>query len=371
MPIKYLYIQTGAQLLGCNKQVLPTNLNSPAILFKKPEYLGPITDIINTKQFIIQKNNIKQEAKGTRRYRYNAPADKFDLITEAIIPGGTRLTGKYGTVNTNQLEEAFLGGLLSGRDEKLFSIVDCNSFHHMSYILAKYAFQNFATGPQDRPVVINFDQHDDVSGGKDIIRCDSWANWLLRDATIEPTYIVIGLPNTLGDFGRVYSVFETWIDLCGPFAKYATHEEWNGRFPMGNKVMTQNADFIKKPNQHAKIFLDGPYIKKVLTTAFRHAGIQPANAKIYITVDRDVIRGNCTSWGDKKSSLSSHEAIMMVTNAILLLKKQKSEIVGFDVIGLPEQRAYPGQLNFTNLSEEQVWQQTRKELESFHTALHR
>lgn len=242
--------------------------------------------------------------------------DGFRLRASQIkgaIAFTNRVTGgSHGNVPFQAYRDAFLGGpafagdrpILTDIGNPLFSVVDHNSAHHMTYILANKAFR----GNQDmagRRVVINFDNHKDYetfNPAADSLCCQNWGqalrprpedNALHRDYSVG-RYIVLGL-------GSANANVVSW-GLDG-----IRHQD---KVDLTQEVAM--ADALRKSLQ----------LGEPLENYFFH-----------VTVDRDFMKGSFTPYGDGPHY--PQEGRNMVLQCLHYLKQRGAKLVGFDITGLP------------------------------------
>lgn len=194
-------------------------------------------------------------------------------------------------------------------DAPLFSVIDHNSAHHVSWGLAKHAFSNY--GDEDaKKLIINFDAHKDFSKirSKHVkykIRCNNWAAWAVAGGVdlsyrIAHGYMHIGHPAnyTRRNFGAKSG---DW----GGSKYYAPHSS-----PVSFKKRT---------------------VESQVMAALKATGTSPVDA--YVTLDRDVMIGSGTSYGCGEH-LPKH-LFQALDECLATLYGAGVSLCGFDICGLP------------------------------------
>jgi hypothetical protein len=241
------------------------------------------------------------------------------------IPTGTlRMvpkSGGNGRVLLEQLERS-METPFERVDYPVFAVIDHNSAHHMSYVLAKNAFSKFALVGEDRKkVVINFDNHADGNEPKPdhtTIHCNNWAYHFFLDhgkagSAVNPIYI------SLGSYGQ--RLFKA--DKDGRSTE-------NGDTFVYNRGVTGACKYVTDPMADGNILVIMENIRGV-------TGFEWRNADVYITVDRDFMIGSYTNYGDGK--YSPQVGRNAVTTCLCYLVTSGANLVGFDIIGLPTRDA--------------------------------
>lgn len=246
--------------------------------------------------------NIANTASGQRRYR-NESGTTVNVQTGPIKTS----QGGYGTTNKAALVTAFLGanGMLDGATSKLFAVVDSNSFHHMSYILARYAMETHASATNvAKKVVINFDAHPDLAKCGTDLKCNNWATAILADRA--GYYVTVGLKG-----------------MNQPMAKFKAKAKASSNWT--------ECEWLPGKRGQGRV-ATGPYVEKLLTAC----NVTWNGAKVYITVDRDFMLGSYTQWGDSSSYFDALTGRELVANCLVVLERKQADVVGFDITGLPE-----------------------------------
>jgi len=231
--------------------------------------------------------------------------------------------GGNGQVNQAKFVAAFLPpslvkpsragheGLLEEVAGPLFTVVDHNSAHHVSYILAVKAFR---ARPTNRPrIIINFDQHSDYGTANqfagDLMTCQSWGRELVpaaqnrkvRDGVYGTKYIVIGEKKSSNN---------TFIQIY----------EDSGKTSLPGAL---NAAAIPA-------ILDAALAKER-----QRRGGDLSGVDVYVTVDRDFMRGAMTPYNEKDYLPVPDVGRAMVTRTLKYLGDKFATLVGFDVHGMP------------------------------------
>ncbi len=206
--------------------------------------------------------------------------------------GGEQKYGTHvsGAIKYKNFVPAFLSALgdmnLTG---KLFSVINNNSAHHVSYVLACHAFANHGRQGANQ-LVINFDQHHDHGSASNVndaeiyITCTSWGQFLGRS--------------------------DNGLQGCGYLAL--------GVGTSGNK-------------SHSKFYFGSSELSSRSAAVAKYGQFNTSNSDVYITVDRDFMKGSETKYGGGNYSKTEGWAeVKSCLGAIPL-----ANLVGFDVCGLP------------------------------------
>ena len=223
--------------------------------------------------------------------------------------------------------DEILGISPAGRiDSPIFAVIDHNSTHHMSYILARKAYSTASNDLNRRKkVVINFDNHGDgpvpdkQSYDPNYIKCGDWAYHLFlehslsdaesdpakKDPAVNPVYISVGAHlQSLWRGGEIGATQIYYEDVTRRFSAPALTDS-NIEEIMG--IISE---------------LVSPHLSW-------------DNADVYITVDRDFMIGSYTPYKD--GFYSPLVGRLAVANCLSYLSKNHANLVGFDVIGLPSE----------------------------------
>jgi hypothetical protein len=204
----------------------------------------------------------------------------------------------------------------------IFAVIDHNSAHHMSYVLANWAFSTF--GHNRKKVVINFDHHIDKASVKRfprIIRCGDWAQHLfLPHDEIDTTSTPAGHKTI-----PALKPFYIWVGGSseGETSHVFVSEGAEPEFSADALTSTNTGLILDK----IRLFLCvGDSAKGDINDAW-------SDIDVYITVDRDFMIGSYTPYGDGPYSADVGRKVVM--DCLKKLDKQSANLVGFDVIGLP------------------------------------
>lgn len=198
----------------------------------------------------------------------------------------------------------------------VFSVIDHNSAHHLSYLLARRAFTQYSkgnTGQRRYRLVLNFDQHEDFPRGnlgRDMIRCSTWGRSLFADKTVTTeafpvadAYAVVGLGQGIPS-GQLQCKF---------------YDRGRLQDRNGTRINTQGGNRVNQ-------------LIEYLTGHLPHSQ-DWADWDLYITIDRDWTLGSRTPYGD-----GSHEAAHgrnCLKNTMAQLSGLGAWLSGMDIIGLP------------------------------------
>jgi hypothetical protein len=220
--------------------------------------------------------------------------------------------GGNGSVGWEVLEAAFFGqgGIFattpfSDGDKPLFAVIDHNSAHHISYVLARHAFARHGDSSR-KNLVLSYDAHNDWTDPKarpTDIKCSTWGGFLFHPGIVwsAELYAVVGLGTATPSGTFEWAAYE-------PAAR--TQPTRKGKAPTsgGTKVDAMIAAIL---------------------------GPEPdcSQWNVYITLDRDLMQGSCTPYKDG-AHLAAHTRAC-VEGCYAALNNGGAKIVGFDVIGLP------------------------------------
>ncbi|MEL6440785.1 MAG: hypothetical protein AAFQ80_16205 [Cyanobacteria bacterium J06621_8] len=358
------------------KTFIPNKLGNKFILDKLTKYLDYIEKTINPKgsffniKFLKRnkkfpkknKNNQKTELKINNQELYNQEQKLYNQEIEFEINNQKPLEllktiekNSNGLVNFIAFESYFFKeetGVLTSLensgdlDHPLFAVVDHNSAHHMSYILAKWGFSRFSS--HKKKVVINFDQHEDYGSPKSKeIACSTWGNFILRRGqdSVADAYVVVGVRNS----GKKNKDENTLI------------------------YTKQNKDTVSSSIKKTELVPWRKYFEKqdendgLLEAIFNELNKLEENKEwsqwdVYITVDRDVMIGSFTSYGD--GSYESSKVQEKIGEYLNQLSEAGVNLVGFDVIGLPDKQG-----KSDKVTENEAVVQAINNLKSFYDAI--
>lgn len=188
--------------------------------------------------------------------------------------------------------------------QPLFSIVDHNSAHHFSYALPYLMYKHMDSKPSRRKLLITFDNHTDQHGT------------FSRDRTIS-----------CGNYVRALFVDKV-VD-------YVLHIGWdsNSNHDFRGSNLFDSKNFQKRTSRAdntspCRIGVHRTLEQAVATTVDK--GIR----YVYITIDRDFMKGACTPYPDGECSPvdTARDAVETVITA---LSKEPVILVGMDVTGMP------------------------------------
>lgn len=197
--------------------------------------------------------------------------------------------------------EAVLCGMLP--DKALF-FTESNSAHHMTYFYVKEAAKHIA--PEEKLLVVNFDQHEDSGSENSYFYCGSWGGANICKAA-GCDYLVVG-PKYI-DTSRFNSL-----------AEYMEYKRQNAGQP--------------KPAYTAKLFTrDGAMI----SCAPEALGeIYGRYDKIYVTVDMDVL--TCAEDLRRTNWKSGNLALLQIRKHLAEIPADK--LIAADITGFPPVDSY-------------------------------
>lgn len=202
----------------------------------------------------------------------------------------------------------------------LFSIVSHNSAHHMAYVLARYAFCNIAKNRGAGFLVITFDEHTDQhTGFTEHVTCQNYVRpLLLRDIVNVVMHIGWGTPK----------------GVCNDI----------NLFTKANVTKAAKKGNLRGQTYPCRMDSRKTVEKNIIDTINQHK-IQ----HVYITVDRDFMKGSYTPYGDRGENFPD-AAREVVERTVKTLIEQNIKFTGFDIHGLPCNRGRSDELRNINLS---------------------
>jgi hypothetical protein len=210
----------------------------------------------------------------------------------------------------------------------LFAIVDHNSAHHMSYVLACKGFTCFGEGWHKR-IVINFDHHNDytLEDHKGIIGCENWGDFL-RMYPPADAYIVIGVKGSTSSEAKITGWYRH-VNSQG-FVSTIDLERLGINFNLVASAEKKVSDIVEvlkevKAKINEKISCD--------QLGGDANWLWEEENDVYITVDRDFMQFSGTSYGP--GSFPIDLGRKAVAECLGYLSNQRVTLVGFDVTGLP------------------------------------
>jgi hypothetical protein len=339
--------------------------------------------------------------------------------TRISVNGATTVENKSSLVLLPDMN-AFIADMVANADIGFpaFSVSDCNSFHTSGYMWAMYALgkANATHGrDDDAPVLfLNFDQHTDAGdpSEKEMVASDRWGcpalsqvkngvymsygTGALDATTSNPTrglgkeykftnnffYRINGGPiktlsinkaREVAGKGKRYSALDTedQLNYIGGFLCSLRHV-WNAvrgdpkgasmsglRFAgVGGNAIERIEGFPYDPAD-----FDLPRLFDELWTRFilsfeRHIKY------VYVTVDRDVVQGHQTQWGDGSLFPNAQSLYQTITAVVDSVFDQSIEarLIGFDITGLPESRVVYNRLTQTLSRVDNAWEEMLDEL---------
>jgi hypothetical protein len=260
----------------------------------------------------------------------------------------TKIDGENGNVYLENFHDGFLGGveqslLYSIPDSPTFSVIDLNSAHHFSYILAKKALSPY---PDKYRIIVNVDQHLDFDGsdrysGLTGLR-DGWKKTYRskRPGPKEACRLI-----SCGNWGMRAINFG-----CDKTSARCTLEPAANAYLSlggGEDPKTKNTSVLRQATspqalefmttQHASIYSTPIH---VLMESVGHAirdtnfSFKWSDAAVYLTFDRDVTIFNGTKYKDGAFSPKLIHA--RIASLFDFFNKRGTVVAGVDVIGLPE-----------------------------------
>lgn len=252
-----------------------------------------------------------------------------------------------GNLFLENFVEGFIGGgerglLYNIVDSPVFSVIDLNSAHHFSYILAKKALSLY---PDKYRLIVNVDQHIDFDG-KDVFTGLAATTQAWKQEYENKTVKTKGPP-------RVIS--------CGNWGKRAINygcEKTNKSFSItpaadaylaigcGENLKTTGTTVLRqsmsdgeqfKTTQHERMYA-GSLLVMMDNVGYalksENSTFDWANTAVYFTLDRDVMIFNGTKYRD--GAYSPKIVHNRLTRLFDFFKQKKVVVAGVDTIGLPE-----------------------------------
>lgn len=278
--------------------------------------------------------------------------------------------GQHGTVGRKafaDLTNSFINWATKKELGVLFTVVDHNSAHHMTYLLAKYAFTKNGRKKSTK-LLINFDQHEDFGKyNSPKIACSTWGVPLLDDqqddGAVLDGYAVIGVGKTRIKLAGQQSSMNKLLEPTKLVVRHKTQKSTESIKNLTklddildhhrsktdeDKDDTKNDGSIRVKHYMpiTEISEEATHpredIKKLLTTIIqkvRERSQEKTQAKdwsdidVYVTVDRDVMLGSKTAYDD--GGYLPEDLRLAVSITLSILSRKKAKLVGFDVTGLP------------------------------------
>lgn len=236
------------------------------------------------------------------------PLDHFLTFGEGFDKFDTKWKGEISIPDFekvyNRIEKEF-----DEKPGKWFTVVSNNCAHHMSYLLAKYAFRNVKTNT--KKIVINFDAHDDTQGATKTAKCSNWAKMGLVDGIFNQ-YLHIGVKIESDQILRIETSLIPRLYIVDSKEKNMKYNDLYGYQSADKgtkKKLDSFTDIIQFVNE---IKLQG-------------------DAAYYITVDLDFMKESYTAYGD--GSYTKEKGHKMLES--IFTKINKTNLYGVDVTGLP------------------------------------
>lgn len=301
-----VYFHLGADVLGCD-----TKINSDKFVSKLENF--------SKIKFVHKELDVKQGTSGS-------PQHKAMGITFAEPIGGFGDQG--GTIDINTLWNGFSKQvhsrmLRSGVKKPLFAVVDHNSAHQMAYVLCRYAMQHLPTNQSNKAMLITFDEHTDQQTGfsNNRIKCSNYVVSLLK-----PPHKVVDVVLHIGwDFPTGSGNLKgTNVFVSNTVTSRAYKRDTPGRevgTPSGKQIFGGKKSRVR-------VGVKDNYIQHVKSTIKKHKVTY-----VYITIDRDFMKGSCTRYGDGESHPDT--ARLAVKDCLEEIRELNCKIVGFDITGMP------------------------------------
>lgn len=324
------------------------------------------------------------------RFIKKANANDYDAIpsTEDIPNQWQQVTCNGANVVDNKSSivmiadmDAFIGRLVGANiGAPVYSISDCNSFHTSGYLWAMYALRALR-GDQDDglPVaLLNFDQHLDAGAEGDMVASDRWGKPAL--GAIE-TGIYMSFGNA-SDGKPGLNQDHRWTNAfvvkkngggvasisSGTAANKVGNKTWNQLdaeakvWYIGGILSNLRGRWSSVLNDAKKASLENlitgtnlqqiqgfpidprqPFNLSLMFTLFWQALSSYFGRYIkyvFVTVDRDAVQGHQTQWGDRCLFPNAYGLSTSIAAVVdpLFVECPGSQLIGFDITGLPEAR---------------------------------
>lgn len=245
---------------------------------------------------------------------------------EAPIGGSGSADAVCGTIDLNRFDTAIakLKKTLASKQLtqfSLFSIVDHNSAHHMSYALAKITMEHLKSSNKKR-LFITFDNHTDQHNVlSDKITCQNYVRALfmrqLVDGVLHVGWSYEGDENLKGVnyFDRTNYTTNAAKGMITSVSQGSTLME---QIRAKRQVRHPRCRVLSGVSAEDKI------LSKISDGEFDYA---------YVTVDRDFMKGSYTPYGDGENNPDKARNIVKYT--LEKLASADIRLMGFDITGLP------------------------------------
>lgn len=223
---------------------------------------------------------------------------------------------------------------------KLFTVVNRNTAHQMSFFLADFAFRKFGN-PGRKKVVINIDQHTDYGPGRNPnpSQYSIWGeNVVSTDTTTGLTYddTVYGITN----YARAayISAGNFYITRGEPIVRdisVKTANKINGQITSGQQKLKPDFTF-EAFNKQKRAETYKVIEKFLLNQIFLEDADNPID--YYITLDTDAMCGSNTRYD---SGILNNMSVLRLINKILRnISIYGDSLTGIDITGLPIRNGY-------------------------------
>ena len=281
-----------------------------------------------------------QTIEGFRKFDFTAQqADKIIPNPSLFFDVGDKLHGSSPVTPMRiKLEELF-----SPMNKKLFTVVNRNTAHQMSFFLADFAFRHFGN-PARKKVVINIDQHLDYGTGTSSAKFLSWGGNVITN-TADGLCYNIATPSTYTDVtyvvAGIFPLDSSAVKKEDYEFKYisskmiqrkgtVTSTGKQKNLPINMKFKDFNAHKAEIYSEIIEFFINEIFGEKI------KGGTVPqnlSNTDYYITLDTDAMWGSNTCY--PSGTLDSNAVLTLINNIFDKITEYGDFLAGFDITGLP------------------------------------
>lgn len=275
---------------------------------------------------------------------------KIDFIVEqnnTIIPDPNFfdvIGGKLHGASPINPMKTILEELFAPINEKLFTVVNRNTAHQMSYFLSDFAFRHFGH-PARKKVVINIDQHEDYSAGTNTAKFLSWGGNVITNTAdglcynietfntyTDVTYVVVGM-FFLDKEPHLDKFYYTLTNICSKTIQRKQNAVVTGNLhslPINMRFKDFNTHKEKIYPNIIQFFINEIFSEKI------QGGTVPqnrSNTDYYITLDTDAMWGSNTCY--PSGTLDKNTVLILISEIFKKIVEYGDFLAGFDVTGLP------------------------------------
>lgn len=277
---------------------------------------------------------------GFEKFNFTIQQDNKIIPNPALF---ATVGGKLHGASPISPMRTILEQLFSPMNQKLFTVVNRNTAHHMSYFLSDFAFRHFGDYARKK-VVINIDQHEDYGSGTSPAKFLSWGKNVITNTTdglcynietfntyTDVTYIIVGI------FSLDNSAAKKEECKFKDISSKTIQRKQNAVTIGDMKKILINKEFkdfnIDKEELYPEIirfFINEIFGEKI------KGGTVPQNSSdtdYYITLDTDAMWGSNTCY--PSGTLNQNAVLTLINEIFKKIVEYKDFLTGFDVTGLP------------------------------------